>query len=89
MTFTFTKVKTRDSYRVPGIPRFVELEGKLIKVVEVERRWHEAYLDSSWYPMEYFRIRTEDNRRFVLRYSTLFKSWGIRPETDLTPSEGT
>jgi len=78
VSYTFINVRTKDEYRSPGTPRFIEFEGSLLGVAEIEKHWHEAYKEASWYPMEYFRIRTDDNRRFVLRYCTLFRSWGIR-----------
>ncbi|MEA3223979.1 MAG: hypothetical protein U9P49_12565 [Thermodesulfobacteriota bacterium] len=77
MKFEHVKVKTRDEGMSPGRPRYIVIDGKIVEIADIEHQWREAYRDSSWYPMEYFRVRTRDDKRYILRYSTLFKSWGI------------
>ncbi|MCD6570357.1 MAG: hypothetical protein J7L53_06615 [Deltaproteobacteria bacterium] len=78
MKFEHVKVKTRDEGISPGRPRYIDIDGKIVEIADVEHQWREAYLDPSWYPMEYFRIKTCENKRYILRYSILFKSWGIK-----------
>ena len=77
MKFRHAKVKTLDSHVYPGRPFWIEVDGNGQEIESVVEHWREAYVDPSFYPQEYYRVITSDNRAYVLRYSTLFKSWWI------------
>ena len=77
MRFIPVRVKTRDEVKIPGVPKYVEIEGENLEITSIEQQWHEAYQDPTFYPMEYFKVTISSGKRYILRYSTLFKSWGI------------
>ncbi|HOO38151.1 MAG TPA: hypothetical protein PLU81_13215 [Deltaproteobacteria bacterium] len=77
MKFRHAKVKTLDSHTYPGRPCWVEIDGNGQDIEAVVDHWREAYIDASFYPQEYFKVLTADRNVYVLRYSTLFKSWWI------------
>lgn len=77
MKFRHAKVKTIDSHAYPGRPRWVEIDGSRVGVESVVEHWKEAYVDPSFFPQEYFRVIASDNKHYVLKYSTLFKSWWV------------
>ena len=77
MKFRHAKVKTLDSHAYPGLPFWVEIDGNGREIESVVEHWREAYVDSSFYPQEYFKVCASDKKVYVLRYSTLFGSWWI------------
>ncbi len=77
MRFKHAKVRTLDGHAYPGRPVRIEIDGEDVAVDTIVEHWKEAYVDSSFYPQEYYRVQASDRRSYVLRYSTLFKSWWI------------
>ncbi|HPR55509.1 MAG TPA: hypothetical protein PLV84_10305 [Deltaproteobacteria bacterium] len=78
MRFRHTRVKTFDSSRHPGQPVWFEYNGKGLEIEDVLERWSEAYQDPSFFPDEYYRVEASDRHVYLLRYSTLFKSWWVK-----------
>ena len=78
MRFRHTRVKTFDSSRHPGQPVWFEFEGRGLEIEAVLERWSEAYQDPSYFPDEYYKVEASDRNVYLLRYSTLFKSWWVR-----------
>ena len=77
MKFRHANVKTFDSHKHPGRPVSFFLMDAELEVDEIIDHWSEAYQDPSFFPDEYFRIKASDGRVYILKYSTLFKSWWI------------
>ena len=78
MKFRHTRVKTVDSSRHPGQPVWFEFEGKGLEIEAVLEHWSEAYRDPSFFPEEYYKVEASDKNVYLLRYSTLFKSWWVK-----------
>jgi hypothetical protein len=78
MKFSHTLVKTLDAYKHPGEPTRFEVKEKGLDVEQILEHWSEAYTDASFFPSEYYRVTASDGKTYLLRYSTLFKSWWVR-----------
>jgi hypothetical protein len=78
MRFSHTRVKTLDSYKHPGEPRRFEFNELSLDVEQVLEHWNEAYVDPSFFPSEYYKVAASDRKIYLLRYSTLFKSWWVK-----------
>ena len=78
MKFRHTRVKTFDSSRHPGQPVWFEINEKGLEIETILDHWNEAYQDPSFFPDEYFKVQASDNHVYLLRYSTLFKSWWVK-----------
>ncbi len=78
MKFAHTRVKTLDSHKHPGAPMWFEIDGNGLDVELVLEHWSEAYRDPSFFPSEYYKVEASDSRVYLLRYSTLFKSWWVK-----------
>lgn len=78
MKFAHSRVKTLDSYKHPGEPTSFEVEGKDIGVNQILDHWNEAYTDPSFFPSEYYKVSASDGKVYLLRYSTLFRSWWVK-----------
>ncbi|HOS97615.1 MAG TPA: hypothetical protein PLR71_08530 [Deltaproteobacteria bacterium] len=77
MRFSPSRVKTFDSHKSPGQPVWFECRGRGLEIDEVLEHWSEAYRDPSFFPDEYYKVRAEDTKVYLLRYSHLFKSWWV------------
>jgi len=56
----------------------MDLDGKRLEITAILQNWQEAYEDPAFYPEEYYKVQTTDNRIYLLRYSVCFKSWWVR-----------
>jgi hypothetical protein len=80
MKFVHTRVKTLDSYKHPGQPIRFEVGVEHIEVDQVLDHWNEAYVDPSFFPCEYYKVADSNGKVYLLRYSTLFKSWWLKED---------
>jgi hypothetical protein len=78
MKFQHTRVKTFDSHHHPGQPVWFELGESGLEIEVILDHWNEAYQDPSFFPDEYFKVRASNDKIYLLRYSTLFKSWWVK-----------
>jgi len=62
-------------YRAEESPRAFILEGVRYEVVRIEDRWYEGGVRPGRPRLDYFKVRTRDGRRFILRYNALFDAW--------------
>ncbi|HVN72059.1 MAG TPA: hypothetical protein VMU10_08565 [Desulfomonilia bacterium] len=77
MKFRHTRVKTFDSGRHPGQPVWFEINEEGLEIEVILDHWNEAYQDPSFFPDEYFKVQASDRHVYLLKYSTLFKSWWV------------
>lgn len=76
MKFLHSHVRTLDSHSIPGRPFWFKLDGMTgLEIEEIVDHWKEAYLDPCFYPQEYYRVQASDKQMYILKYSTLFRSW--------------
>lgn len=78
MKYDEAEVETRDEYKGAQEPVSFEWRGRRFRVAQVMDRWYEGRLDSTRFPMMYFRVKTEDGRVVILRYHEFFRAWSIR-----------
>ena len=78
MKFQHAKVKTFDSHKHPGRPVSFDITGVELEIDDILDHWSEAYQDPSFFPDEYYKIKASDGHVYILKYSTLFKSWWVK-----------
>ena len=78
MRFRSARVRTADSYTSPGKPRWLELDGEYIDIEDVLTHWRQAYSDPTFYPEDFYMVRSIDKRTYILRYCSLFDSWWVK-----------
>lgn len=78
MKFRHAKVKTFDSHRHPGRPVSFSVTEDELEVDEIIDRWSEAYQDPSFFPDDFYKVKASDGKVYILKYSTLFKSWWVK-----------
>jgi len=78
-------VTTMEGFRPPGRPLRFSFEGGDMEVSSVHAHWYEAYTDATFHPDEYYVVEAQDAAIYLLRYSTLFRSWWVRRDTEVAP----
>ena len=78
MKFRHAKVKTADSYTAPGKPFHMEIDGAGVEIEQVLNHWRQSYEDPSFYPEEFYEVKTSDKKVYILRYCILFNSWWVK-----------
>jgi len=71
------KVSCYSGYRANETPRSIIRGHKLIKIKQVLDRWYEGGIKSSQPKLDYFKVLTENNQKYLLRYNSLFDAWSI------------
>ncbi len=77
MEFERIEVESRDEYMGAQEPLAFLWRGRQFRIVEVLDRWYEGRMDSKCMPLRYFRVRTEGEEVFILRYHELFVAWSL------------
>ncbi len=72
------KVECRSGYKANEYPVAFVFDGDRLEVAEIVHRWYEGGLDPKKPVMDYFRIKTDDGRTFILKYAGHLDQWFIR-----------
>lgn len=77
MKFEVIDVQAYSGYKHNEKPISFRFQGKDYKVVEIVDRWYEGSVESNKPYMNYFKVRAEDAKEYILRYNNLFDKWSI------------
>jgi hypothetical protein len=77
MKFEVIDVQAYSGYKHNERPISFRFQGKDYKVVEIVDRWYEGSVESDKPHMNYFKVRAEDAKEYILRYNNLFDKWSI------------
>ena len=77
MKFEVIDVNAYSGYKHNERPISFRFQGKDYKVVEIVDRWYEGSVESDKPCMNYFKVKAEDTREYILRYNSLFDKWSI------------
>ena len=80
MTYETIQVECYSGYRINERPVAFTFQGRRWDIQEIVDRWYEGGLDATRPVINYFKVKTDTNRVFLLRYLSLFDSWSIRAE---------
>jgi hypothetical protein len=77
MRFERITVSCREEYQAQQEPRAFRRRGVEYRIRTIVDRWYEGHLSRQRVAQRYYRVETEDGRRFILRYNELFDAWGL------------
>ncbi len=80
MTYEPIQVECYSGYRSNERPVAFTFQGRRLDIQEIVDRWYEGSLDATRPAIDYFKVKTDTNQVFLLRYLSLFDSWSIRTE---------
>lgn len=75
MKFEKISVEAYSGYKVNERPVSFLFRGRWFRVVEIRDRWYEGRSVSP--QLDYFKVRADDHRDYLLRYNSLFDIWSI------------
>jgi hypothetical protein len=78
MPYERIEVECYSGYRANERPIAFIFQGRRWQVEEVIDRWYEGGVQANEPAMDYFKVRTSEERIFLLRYNGLFDAWSIR-----------
>ncbi len=70
-------VESYSGYNANESPRAFMLRGTRYVVSEVTDRWYDGGIERGSPIMNYFKVRTEDGREFLLRLDTSSSQWSL------------
>lgn len=71
------EVNSYSGYKSDESPRRFVLEGKPMQIKEILDRWYEGGLRATQPKLDYFKVLTETNKKYLLRYNSLFDAWAL------------
>jgi len=77
MRFERITVSCREEYRAQQEPRAFRWRGEEYVIRSIVDRWYEGQVSRQRVPQRYYRVETDQGRRFILRYNELFDAWGV------------
>ena len=77
MRFERITVRCREQYRSQQEPTAFHWRGREYLIRTILDRWYEGHLSRQRVPQRYYRVLTEENQRFVIRYNEVFDGWGL------------
>jgi len=72
------QVECHSGYKANEYPVAFVLEGRQTKISEIVDRWYEGGLDPDKPVMDYFKVRLDDGRIFILEYAGHLDQWFTR-----------
>ena len=75
MTLTPIQVESYAGTKADETPRRFKWEQRLVEVVEVLDRWHQVESKPEWPRANYFKVRGEDDREYLLKHDLESDEW--------------
>ncbi|MGA1874592.1 MAG: hypothetical protein ACMUIA_03185 [bacterium] len=70
-------VNCYSGYKINETPRDIVFKKKSIKIKQILDRWYEGGAEAKQPKLDYFKVLTETNQKYLLRYNTLFDAWSL------------
>ena len=77
MNYEKIQVERYSGYKINERPMAFTYQGHRWEIDEIVDRWQEGDIDSTRPEVNYFKVKTTEDRIFILRYLSLFDSWSI------------
>lgn len=78
MDYEKIQVECYSGYKVNERPMAFTYQGHRQEIREILDSWYEGGMDPTRPEVSYFKVKTTENRIFILRYLSLFDSWSIK-----------
>ena len=75
--FELIEVESYSGYKAQEVPRSFFLNHQRRSVKEVLDRLCESGIGRTSPILDYFKVRTEDHKEYILRYNRLFDKWAV------------
>jgi hypothetical protein len=75
MQFEKISLQAYSGYKVNERPESFIFRGKQYQIIEIIDRWYEGSGGPA--QLDYFKVITDDQQQYILRYNSLFDVWSI------------
>ena len=77
MNFQEIEVESYSGYKINESPKSFFYNNKKHKIIEIIDRWYEGGVFTRSPILNYFKVKTEEEKIFILRYNELFDRWSL------------
>jgi len=77
MDYERIQVECYSGYKINESPKAFTYQGHRQEVQAIVDRWYEGGIDPARPEVSYFKVKTTEDRIFILRYLSLFDAWSI------------
>ena len=78
MKFEQIKVECYFGFKANERPIAFFFQGTRHEIREIIDRWYDGDIDANRPELNYFKVRTTEDRVFILRYNALFDAWSVK-----------
>ena len=71
------QVECYAGYKANETPRAFTYQDRRYNILEIIDRWYEGGMKSRMPQLDYYKIKADDNREYLIRYNHLFDSWAL------------
>jgi hypothetical protein len=64
-------------YKANEVPREFTYQDRRYKILEVLDRWYEEGEESGAPQLDYYKVKTDDNREYIIRYNHQTDTWSL------------
>ncbi len=69
------EVECYAGYKANETPRAFIHRGKRYNILEVVDRWYEGGTGSKAPQLDYYKVKADDEKQYIIRYNHLFDNW--------------
>ena len=82
--FVWKKIEVHcySGHKANESPREISIGKNCIKIKKILDRWYEGGIQAGRPKLDYFKILTENNQKYLIRYNSLFDAWSLWQEID-------
>ncbi|OPY06075.1 MAG: hypothetical protein A4E66_02296 [Syntrophus sp. PtaB.Bin001] len=78
MEYERIQVECRSGYKINEYPVAFIFQGRRWNISDITDRWYEGGMESERPVIDYFRIKTDEGKVFILMYAGHLDEWFIR-----------
>jgi len=75
--FSTIQVDCYAGYKAVEVPREFTYQDRRYKVLEVIDRWYEGGAEFGSPQLDYYKVKTDDNREYIIRYNHQTDVWSL------------
>lgn len=76
-TYVLIQVEAYCGYRANERPLAFVWNGQRHEIEEIIDRWYQGGVSARDQKLDYFKVRTRDGQKYILRYNSLFDTWSV------------
>ncbi len=77
MKWVEVQVECYEGYRSRETPRRLITKDAVIEIKEILDRWYEGGVQAGSMVLNYFKVRGDNGKTYLLRYNALFDRWAM------------